>query len=376
MSGLTGATTCLGFPCPIANCAYCYNSNTCLVCSVGYTLQNGACTSYTLAAACSSIPYCASCNTTATTPTCSSCVNGYLLYNNTCVCNFQNCLQCQGSAFCTECAFPTIAPIIGGGGCIPEVNSFVLCAVANCQQCGSVNMCSLCDAGYSLNSTGCCVQNVCDNNKNCLLCSVNQDICFLPKQGYIQSTLFGPNTTAIPANYSCNVLGCAVCSSSSQCAQCLPFYNLNRGLCDPISCTDNCVLCYETNNCTVCDFTYYLTSSFTCAPVNSSIPSCGSIDPYCISCETTTSEAGVKTNQCLECYFGLMPNAAMDECVPLQCTDSNCNLCLYQMATKTQMCMACEQGFFLNSYFLCVAYSPAIATTSCSGIYNCLYCAA
>ena len=37
------------------------------------------------------------------------------------------------------------------------------------------------------------------------------------------------------------------------------------------------------------------------------------------------------------------------------------------------LCMICQQGFFLNSYQQCIRYSPAPLTPSCS-VTNCMYC--
>ena len=36
-------------------------------------------------------------------------------------------------------------------------------------------------------------------------------------------------------------------------------------------------------------------------------------------------------------------------------------------------CLVCEQGYFINSYFQCVKYSPNLNTPSCD-VDNCLYC--
>ena len=39
------------------------------------------------------------------------------------------------------------------------------------------------------------------------------------------------------------------------------------------------------------------------------------------------------------------------------------------------MCLVCQQGYAINSYFQCVSVIPALTVANCSGIYNCLYCA-
>ena len=238
-------------------------------------------------------------------------------------------------------------------------------------------MCSMCFPGFTLQANGSCVQNVCDRSTNCELCSDNQDICWTCLPGYIQENLFSRNCVAVSASYSCEVEGCAVCESSTVCETCNPFYNLNRGSCDPISCIEHCALCYETNGCTVCDFTYYLTTDNTCAPINSTIPDCSDIDPNCIACVSRTGDEGQTINVCESCYFGLMPNSDGSSCEPQTCTINNCQLCTHidvPQYSDVEICLACEQNYFLNSYRQCVAYSPALDTVSCDGIYNCLYC--
>ena len=173
-------------------------SDTCLVCNEGYTLQNSKCTQYT---ACD-IPNCVTCNSNGT---CATCLNGYVPYQGDCVCNFQNCLSCQGSKFCTKCAFPTTSTIMTSSGCIGEIIPDTLCNVNNCQNCHAVNKCSECFPGFTLNSTGSCIQNVCDRSTNCELCSDNQDICFTCLPGYIQENLFSRNCVAVNSSYSCEV---------------------------------------------------------------------------------------------------------------------------------------------------------------------------
>lgn len=43
-------------------------------------------------------------------------------------------------------------------------------------------------------------------------------------------------------------------------------------------------------------------------------------------------------------------------------------------AANLPVCLFCNQGYFQNSYFQCVPYSPTALMPSCN-VYNCLYCA-
>lgn len=238
---------CVQFPCSIANCAYCYQTGICVVCNQGYTYTNGSCTAYTVPTTCT-VPYCTSCSQS---NVCTSCLNGYILYNGQCVCQFQNCLACQSNAFCTQCAYPTVATVTTSAGCIPPISLNTICTVPNCINCLTTNVCAQCDNGFTLQSNNTCTQNTCNRVNNCLLCSLNQQTCYVCNPGFIQSTMFGASCINIPSNYSCQVTGCAVCSQSNpnQCQTCSPFFFPNNGQCTPFSCVPNCVVCLANNTC-------------------------------------------------------------------------------------------------------------------------------
>lgn len=374
MTNFGGQTQCINLPCNITNCAYCFQSSTCLVCKVGYNLVNGTCNQYSLPSTCT-VPNCVLCNSN---NQCTQCLNGYLLYNGSCVCNFQNCLSCVGSAFCTQCAFPTIATLASQAGCIPEVVPSTICNVANCLNCQNSNICAQCDNGFTLQSDGSCLQNICNRANNCSLCSVNQLICYTCNPGYIQSTLFGPSCTQISSSYSCQVAGCAVCTSANVCKTCSPFYNItSQGTCTPFTCVANCLFCLASNTCLICEAGFIYTTGNTCISNTTTAVSCFNTISNCFACVNQTSGPVI----CKTCNFGLQPSSNGQSCVPQTCNAPNCAICLQNTGNyntynnQAQLCFVCKQGYFINSYFQCVSYNPAISTVNCSNIYNCLYCA-
>lgn len=76
------------------------------------------------------------------------------------------------------------------------------------------------------------------------------------------------------------------------------------------------------------------------------------------------------------CEYGLQPAQGGQTCVPQTCSVPNCQICLQNKMANNglQLCLVCQQGYFINSYFQCVSYNPALSAPNCTGIYNCLYC--
>ena len=248
--------------------------------------------------------------------------------------------------------------------------------------CQSVNFCAQCDNGFSLQSSGACTQNVCNRQNNCTLCNANQTVCFVCNPGFIPNGLMAAGCVSISAvqNYTCKVTGCSVCSSANVCQVCTPFFTLSNGACNPFSCISNCVACLSNNTCLVCQAGFYLTTGNTCAiysnvlaPSNTSAcPIGSSAIAGCVGCQTTPTG----TINCIQCTWGLMPASNGQSCIAQTCSVPYCQICVQnkQFNNGLQMCFVCQQGYFMNSNFQCVSYNPTLTPTSCSGIYNCLYC--
>lgn len=72
-----------------------------------------------------------------------------------------------------------------------------------------------------------------------------------------------------------------------------------------------------------------------------------------------------------------MPATDGQSCIPQTCSVPYCQICIQnrQSTNGLQMCLVCQQGYFLNSYLQCINYNPNSLAINCTGIYNCLYCA-
>ena len=88
---------------------------------------------------------------------------------------------------------------------------------------------------------------------------------------------------------------------------------------------------------------------------------------YCFKCELNSNNDAI----CTSCYLGMQPTTDGTACTAAVCPLDNCNLCL--PLDSFTACFVCEQGYFLNSYFQCVPYSPPPNTVQCD-VYNCFYC--
>lgn len=130
---------CYQLPCSLPNCAYCEGSSACLVCQTGYNLVDSTCVAYTQPTGCPDL--CVACGEDGI---CTQCLNGYTIFEGQCVCPFQNCLQCMGDLFCIKCADPFVPEPFNNGGCVLKPVPNTLCAIPNCHQCSTVNVCSFC----------------------------------------------------------------------------------------------------------------------------------------------------------------------------------------------------------------------------------------
>lgn len=168
-----------------------------------------------------------------------------------CVCKFQNCLACkQTSLSCDTCPTPLFSAL-QTGGCIPAPSLKLTCNVANCEYCLSDNKCSLCAEGYKLNPNdySCSLVNCSSLGlSNCQLCDPYGYSCHLCQTGFMVNNI-GEGGKCYPINqgYTCNISGCAVCSSTNNsiCVSCLSTYHANGSTqCLPNGCNiANCYMC-------------------------------------------------------------------------------------------------------------------------------------
>ena len=63
---------------------------------------------------------------------------------------------------------------------------------------------------------------------------------------------------------------------------------------------------------------------------------------------------------CNVCIPGFQPSVDGSSCNSQKCTVENCQTCIpYATSPSLQssLCMICENGYFLNSYLQCIAYT-------------------
>ena len=213
---------------PVANCLSCATSSACQVCQNGYILESGQCIQC-------NVPGCQTCSTN---NNCSAtgCYPGYNFLISSSgygTCSISNCFYpcntCDTNGQCISCKFPFNPSPYDNGTCFT-------CNVQNCAQCGSnnLNICTLCNQGYSLNTP---INSTCTwtcTSSNCISCPNGQNTCALCNPGFV------PNGAV-----------CSQCNNAPICMSCLST-NLS--------------------SCTNCTQGYYLTSSNTCAQCAN--PSC------------------------------------------------------------------------------------------------------
>lgn len=155
----------------IAFCNTCTNASVCISCFTNYTYNTG---SASCTIDCSVVAYCNTCNFTSEI-NCITCLTGFSLSSNICSslcgdgilviieqCDDGNLVNGDGCS--SNC---TIEPTYY---CTGTINSTSLCSNCqpNCLNCSNNNSCSVCDTGYTFNSTNCTID--CSSITYCVSC--------------------------------------------------------------------------------------------------------------------------------------------------------------------------------------------------------------
>jgi len=309
---------------------------------------------------CSSL--CKTCNSSTT---CTSCFadSNRTLVNGQCVCstgfyqivNSDNTLTCgKCDASCTTCSLlPNLC-----SNCDPNANRILGFDALGHQICN-------CAPGYSQTSNGDCVQNNCVADPYCSSCqtvlststcirciAATNRILVLPQQKCLCAQgFFDLNGICT----SCSS-GCAQCSGSSTCSQCVvSASNNNDGSC-------------------ACPAGYYFTTS--------PIRFCKQCPTYCTTCQSATACTTCQTNFTLvqgacTCAQGRYINS-VGQCVPCvngcqSCNSStSCIACNTPLLLQENSCLSrCGPGFF-QSGFTCTKCSEGCA--SCTQANICTFC--
>ncbi|KAL4489343.1 hypothetical protein ABPG72_018998 [Tetrahymena utriculariae] len=399
--GLDISTNTCHLLCPIG-CKECNNPNdssSCISCIDGYYLMNGQCllcqspctTCQNDAKNCLSCikyyklitdtqtSYCSpvcdiSCQT-CTAPNnfrqCTSCIEGYYLFQNSCLsCNFP-CQSCQGtSTNCLSC--------VQWHNFDPTNNTCKLICPIECTSCfdsSSKTICQGCVDGYYL-IDGVCKQcqfpcKNCLNSFNCLSCQDNY-------------TFYEQNQTCNPVCHS-TCKSCSFPIKSNACIECNDGYFLSKKRCIP--CSSSCATCDITgNNCLTCADGYvyspiYKSCQFICNP---SCKSCLPESPnscltckagyyqmgnMCIKCEFPCSTCVNQSTNCLSCIKNYVYDQITRTCFP-QCFPT-CSSCT--SPNNNFSCTKCKDGYYLSAFNQCLPCSPPCLTCSISA-NKCLSC--
>ena len=366
----------LKLTCSVANCEYCLTSSQCSVCALGYALvaNNLTCTLNDCSAlGQSNCQLCDQCGYE-----CHLCSTGWQLDNtleggscfqvsNNYTCDVDGCAVCQtsDSSMCASC-LPYYS--LSNGTCTAYT-----CSIANCLFCLEENFCTVCGAGYYLNTdlscqvidqtilTSCssniafcfvCATNVSSNTETCYRCmegfefSSNAGAC-IPQTNSIDNCKFQVTSlTGLPAcivctqgyfmnswgtcslyspqlaNTGCSVYNCLHCAvNSTTCSFCFEPWGISEtGQCQ----TNNTSICTD-SNCQSCSNSSYC---FTC--VNTYRPYLGS----CLQCQVKGCDYCKTPNTCSSCLdnYNLLSNGFC-----LICDITNCNKC-----SENNVCQTCS----------------------------------
>lgn len=180
---------------------------------------------------------------------------------------------------------------------------------------------------------------------NCQLCDPYGSSCHLCQTGYMMNSIeYGGSCYPINPNYTCNIAGCAVCSSTNNsiCASCLPtFYANSSTQCLPNTCSmSNCYICLQNNVCSVCLAGYYLAVNMTCQPMYSNLANCQGQIPFCAMCVVNYANSN-NQKYCVKCQDGFQFDSSNSACIPQVNPISNCKVKMSWGSNTQPICQIC-----------------------------------
>ena len=318
--------------CP-SNCSQCSNATTCTECMIGFKNVNGKCEEIT---DCTS--NCAKC---ASPNRCSECQTGYENVNGFCEeitdCT-SNCAKCDSANKCSECQ--TGYHLTSTGSC--EQNRTIMncavyasdgehcsvceenyelagygyscvyagtspgdknCDVPNCSSCeaGKSYICSTCENGYHLTSTGSCEQDpshlilhcsvYASDGEHCSVCDDNYKLA-----GYGYNCVYNGSS---PGGKNCDVPNCSSCEAGKSyiCSKCENGYHLTtNGSCVKTN-DDNicCFISYENGSAN-----YVNTTKNNCSGDIVSLNECANVRSTASSCNVSVTTSSLVTSKELD----------------------------------------------------------------------------
>ena len=254
------------------------------------------------------------------------------------------CKYCEDNNQCSECY----------AGYTPNESGICVKCQNNCLNCNSndLNQCNKCFNGFGL------IGNECKscNDKNCIKCDDNINICQICKKGYALiegkcakkdnsfdswcktyqyriSSLklwkkciecIGPTYLEDNKCIRCKDEICSECkkneSGNEICSECMDGYGLVDGEC--IKCSSDCLNCNK-NECLKGDNHFYLSDKI-CKPCNKTCLECQDDENKCTKCVLNKA---LKNNKCEDC--------------------DDCDYCSYENNNK--VCYTCDIGKFKDN---------------------------
>ncbi|ELP90856.1 protein serine/threonine kinase, putative [Entamoeba invadens IP1] len=326
----------------------------CAECGIGYYLDNQEC-----------LPCQSNCNKCTKTE-CFSCANNMIVSGTTCE-TYNLCVKSDGYR-CSECL---------KGNTLNDTTGLCVECVPHCSQCVGKNYCLRCEENYILVSDFSSCQERAIAPILSTTTRVNTNYDGLNQMAV--SMYFGSTKTVTNMNKGAIISVISNCLMENQigCNKCAEGFYLLNNACE--QCQDNCLICYNNNECLKCKSSFLLLSNSTCVSVNS-IEGC--LTPFldgtgcavcengylysekqCVRCAESCGTCLKDASNCLTCAKGYFRNNSI--CVSLstiqlceEVGESGCQKCADGYFVENGLCQHCDDGCQL-----CSGYSQCTLCT-------------
>ena len=290
------------------------------------------------------------------------------------ICGENTCLKCRDSYYYNNILKE----------CKRKNPDDIKCADHNCKYCYTEedDTCYECKQGYYLNYGKCSAATAvniygwCPNNNYyiyngyCYLKCDGLQCNFKKNYNYYSclsnDCLYCQNNILKIINFCenkqlCNIEGCMVCKTSSECMKCSPGYFNKNGQC--IKCINGCLVCTSTNTCDYCLSGYKLDNNKKCIKINDldfNITLYNSQKQYLIKNNypieyNSNSQTDIEmdqncnkyydsTGECFGCYF---PYTFQDNKCKEICSDPNCLSCKFR--NFYEECLQCKNDYYIKN---------------------------
>ena len=374
----------------IASCSYYNTASSCRLCAAGFYLNNNACTAVTTTIA--------NCNSYANATTCYACAAGYVLSLDSTSCVSVSSVQnCSGYSYvsCGSCAsgyhlnrnayLDTGLASLSNASSSSNTNASSSSSSSNTNANASANVTvNNALANYArniLSSTGYSGSSLCQANAstNCSTFTVDSSVCTLCNSGYFLDTTGVCNLFPVEP-----IANCAIYTNATTCNTCVQGFVLGNNACTAIATANliaNCATYDPTKSyayCSLCATGYYITAgannssgnpTTTCTARSASLnqANCATFTYNADTCATcATGYYAFSTTKCV----AVIANCATYDSNTSTATQLQCSVCsngyVLTAATTNGGQNSCAQGTIAN----CAIYANATSCTTCADGYN------